>query len=101
MSAPKDRKPRFDFEILPVTSEPYDLHELRIKSTPHPRHCGGYLVRRDANGRATSKSGQWWVGIGWRDAPEHGPYRTFASARKAVVTDQVLTPVLYERGFRS
>lgn len=27
MSAPKNPKPRFDFEILPVTSEHYDLHE--------------------------------------------------------------------------
>jgi len=101
MSAPKNLKPRFDFEILPVTGEPYDSHEVWIKSTLHQHHCGGYLVRRDADGKATSKSGQWWVGIGWHNGPEHGPYRTFASARKAVVKDQVLTPVLHERGFRS
>jgi len=99
MSAPKPRQPRLDLEILPLRDHEYDVHQVWVRTGPHSRACGGYLVRRDANGRATSGSGAWWVGI---DAsPEHGPYRTLASARKAVLTDQVLTPVIHGRGWRS
>jgi hypothetical protein len=71
------------FSFAPVSGVPYGLYE----------------VLRARDGVATSGSGSWWVGIGWLDGPEHGPYRTLASARKAVVTDQVLTPALRERGW--
>ena len=100
MSAP-NRQPRLDLEILPLRDHGYDVHQVRVRTGPHSRACGGYLVRRDAGGRASTGSGAWWVGVVWHDSPEHGPYRTMAGARKAVVTDQVLTPVLHERGFRS
>jgi len=93
MSAP-NRQPRLDLEILPLRDHGYDVQQVTFRGMA----CGGYLVRRDTNGTATSGAGAWWVGI---DAsPEHGPYRTLASARKAVLTDQVLTPVLYARGHR-
>ena len=93
-------KPRLDLEIQPLYGQGYDVHQVRVRTGPHSRACGGYLVRRDANGLATSWSGAWWVGVVWDDAPEVGPYRTLASARKAVLTDQVLTPVLHARGHR-
>ena len=94
-------KHRLDLEIQPLYGQGYDVHQVRVRTGPHSRACGGYLVRRDANGLASTGSGAWWVGVVWHDSPEHGPYRTVASARKAVVTDQVLTDVLHERGFRS
>lgn len=98
MSAPKRRKPRLDLTILPLRDHGYDVYQVMARRGPYTLACGGYLVRRDANERATSGSGAWWVGI---DAsPEHGPYRTLAGARKAVLTDQVLTPVLHARGHR-
>ncbi len=85
----------FDIEL--VSGVPYGLYEVLVDGW----RCGGYLVLRARDGVATavSGSGWWWVGIGWLDGPEHGPYRTLASARKAVVTDQVLTPALRERGW--
>jgi hypothetical protein len=83
------------FDIVPVTGVPYGLYEVLVDGW----RCGGYLVLRTRDGVATAGSGSWWAGIGWLDGPEHGPYRTPASARKAVVTDQVLTPALRERGW--
>ena len=83
------------FSFAPVSGVPYCLHDVLVDG----QRCGGYLVLRARDGVATSGSGSWWVGIAWLDAPEHGPYRTLASARKAVVTDQVLTPALRERGW--
>ena len=95
MTTAKHRKPRLDLELRPLRGQGCDVQQVMFRGMA----CGGYLVRRDANGTATSGAGAWWVGI---DAsPEHGPYRTLTSARKAVVTDQVLTDVLHERGFRS
>jgi len=101
MRAPKHRKPRLDLEIQPLRDHGYDVQQVRVCTGAHSLACGGYLVRRGADGLATSWSGAWWVGVVWDDSPEIGPYRTLASARKAVVTDQVLTDVLHERGFRS
>jgi len=83
------------FSFAPVSDVPYGLYEVLVDGW----RCGGYLVLRVRDGVATAGSGSWWVGIGWLDGPEHGPYRTLASARKAVVTDQVLTPALRERGW--
>ena len=79
------------FSFASVSGVPYCLHEVLVNG----QRCGGYLVLRTRDGVATAGSGSWWVGIGWLD----GPYRTLASARKAVVTDQVLTPALRERGW--
>jgi hypothetical protein len=78
------------FSFSPVSGVPYCLHEVLVDGL----RCGGYLVLRTRDGVATAGSG-----IGWLDGPEHGPYRTLASARKAVITDQVLTPALRERGW--
>jgi hypothetical protein len=83
------------FSFAPVSDVPYGLYEVLVSG----RRCGGYLTQRARDGVATAGSGSWWVGIGWLDGPEHGPYRTLASARKAVVTDQVLTPALRKRGW--
>ena len=85
------------FEIVSASSLLSGLYDVLVDG----QRCGGYVMLRTEDGVATavSGSGWWWVGIGWLDGPEHGPYRTLASARKAVVTDQVLTPALRERGW--
>ena len=101
MSSTKHRKPRLDLEIQPLRDQGYDVHQVRVRTGPHSRACGGYLVRRDTAGRASTGSGAWWVGVVWDDGPEIGPYHTLASARKAVLTDQVLTHVIHGRGWRS
>ena len=81
------------FEIVSASSLLSGLYDVLVDG----QRCGGYVMLRTEDGVVSS--GSWWVGIAWLDAPEHGPYRTLASARKAVVTDQVLTPALRERGW--
>ena len=81
------------FEIVSASSLLSGLYDVLVDG----QRCGGYVMLRTEDGVVSS--GSWWVGIAWLDGPEHGPYRTLASARKAVVTDQVLTPALRERGW--
>lgn len=77
----------------------YPIHEVVLLQGGREDATGGYATKRDASGVATGGKGQWWVGICWSTDAEHGPYPTLASARKAVQTDQVLTPTLVARGF--
>lgn len=92
--------PKLDLSLRLVREVPYELHEVIVRR-PSGRYqpCGAYAIKRDSGDWATAGKGQWWVGISWLDVPEHGPYASFPSARKALVTDQVLTPVLVERGW--
>lgn len=102
MSERKPTAPRLDLSLQEMRGQPYEWHDVVVcRNSGHYQGCGGYAVRRDERGHATAAGGQWWVGICWSAAPERGPYRTLASARKAIVTDQVLTPALVARGWRS
>jgi hypothetical protein len=78
----------------------YPLHEVVWLHAGTESATGGYVTKRDTAGVATGGPGQWWVGICWSTDQEHGPYLTLASARKAVQTDQVITPTLVAQGFK-